>query len=155
MIFRRINNMGLFSRKPKSGEYDTEGSYRENGRVYLPQNKGWYTCVKCGKKLRWKDVDVDHIQPKSKGGSNDAYNLQVMCKHCNRSKGASTADTGKDLKRRGRQIDKDLEREKSRMIRDAKRDDPDAFKRTKIDKKAMDKAINGSDKDFDDYINSL
>ena len=26
-------------------------------------NHGWYTCVRCGKKLRKSDVDIDHIIP--------------------------------------------------------------------------------------------
>lgn len=147
--------MGLFSRKPKEGEYDTAGGYRKNGKMYLPQEKGWYTCTRCGKKLRWKDVDVDHIQPKSKGGSNDAYNLQVMCKHCNRSKGASTEDTKNDLKRRSKQIDSELENEKKRILKDAKKEIPRDYRRTRIDKRAMEKAINGSDKDFDNFIKEL
>lgn len=120
--------MGLFSRRPKEGEYNTERNYRENGRMYLPQKCGWYTCAGCGKKIRWKDVDVDHIQPKSKLGSNDAYNLQPMCRHCNRSKGASIENTRKDLKRRKGEIDKDLEKVKRQMIKDAKREKPEEFR---------------------------
>ena len=143
--------MGFFRKKPKLGEYDTEGGYRKNGREYLPQNNGWYTCARCGRKIRWKDCDVDHIQPKSKGGSNDAYNLQPMCKHCNRSKGASTEDTGRDLRRRRSEVDWELEREKGKI----RRENPDALKKTPIDKRALKRAINGNDKDFDDYLNGL
>ena len=62
-------------------------------------NHGWYTCVRCGKKLRKGDVDIDHILPQSYGGSNSADNLQCMCKHCNRSKGNGTDGTYEDYKR--------------------------------------------------------
>lgn len=36
--------------------------------------------------------DVDHIHPKSRGGSNAADNLTVACFSCNRSKGARTPE---------------------------------------------------------------
>lgn len=49
-------------------------------------NHGWYTCVRCGKKLRKGEVDIDHIIPKNYGGKDKLNNLQCMCKHCNRSK---------------------------------------------------------------------
>lgn len=56
--------------------------YFENNK----SNHGWYTCVRCGKKLRKSDVDIDHIIPQNWGGKHNLNNLQCMCKHCNRSK---------------------------------------------------------------------
>lgn len=56
---------------------------------YFKNNKsdhGWYTCVRCGKKLRKGDADIDHILPQNRGGSDNINNLQCMCRHCNRSK---------------------------------------------------------------------
>ena len=35
-----------------------------------------------------RDIDIDHIIPQKYGGSDELYNLQCMCKHCNRSKQA-------------------------------------------------------------------
>lgn len=61
--------------------------YRE---AWFKENKshyGWYTCVRCGKKIRKEDVDIDHIIPRSWGGRDNRNNLQCMCKWCNRSKG--------------------------------------------------------------------
>lgn len=60
--------------------------YRDDWFENNDSNHGWYTCVRCGKKLRKGDADIDHIIPQSLGGSDNINNLQCMCKHCNRSK---------------------------------------------------------------------
>ena len=44
-------------------------------------------CVQCG---RTSDLTVDHIRPRSRGGTNDRSNLQVLCRSCNSSKGNRT-----------------------------------------------------------------
>lgn len=48
------------------------------------------TCVYCNK----KDVplEVEHIIPKSRGGSSRVSNLTLSCSKCNREKGAQTAE---------------------------------------------------------------
>lgn len=46
------------------------------------------TCQICGAN-RYRDnvkIEVDHIIPVSKGGTNDIYNLQTLCQRCNREK---------------------------------------------------------------------
>lgn len=63
--------------------------YREKWFKDNPSDHGWYTCAKCGKKIRKKDVDIDHIIPQKYKGKDELYNLQCLCKHCNRSKQAS------------------------------------------------------------------
>jgi hypothetical protein len=40
-------------------------------------------CVICGAK---EDLSIDHIIPRSKGGTNDPENLQTLCRSCNSSK---------------------------------------------------------------------
>lgn len=60
----------------------------------------WYRCAHCGKwcgrpggeKAKIPDSDkmeVDHIKPWSQGGSDNLYNLQPLCKLCNRNKSAN------------------------------------------------------------------
>lgn len=44
-----------------------------------------HQCVVCG---TTENPTVDHIIPKSKGGTDDLENLRVMCKKHNTSKGA-------------------------------------------------------------------
>ena len=50
------------------------------------------------------DMDIDHIIPQKFGGSSSEWNLQCICKHCNRSKQASMSDTPRDLFNSGKRI---------------------------------------------------
>lgn len=40
-------------------------------------------CVKCGSRER---LEYDHIIPVTKGGSNTARNIELLCETCNRAK---------------------------------------------------------------------
>lgn len=60
--------------------------YRDDRFEKETSNMGWYYCSQCGKAIRKSDTDVDHIFPKSKGGSNSTWNTQLLCQSCNRSK---------------------------------------------------------------------
>lgn len=61
--------------------------YREN---WFANNKplifGKYRCVRCGGLFSKKEIEIDHRIPKRDGGTDDLWNLQPMCQHCNRSK---------------------------------------------------------------------
>lgn len=47
-----------------------------------------FKCVKCGKGVNDTDcLQVDHIIPVTKGGSNEESNLQTLCWECNIGKG--------------------------------------------------------------------
>ncbi|WCM21394.1 HNH endonuclease [Paraburkholderia bryophila] len=46
-------------------------------------------CVYCGKR---KHLTLDHVMPKSRGGSDDFENLALACRSCNSSKGARTPE---------------------------------------------------------------
>ncbi len=59
----------------------------EDVRVYVWRRDGG-RCVKCGSQ---ENLEFDHIIPLSKGGSNTARNIQLLCAKCNREKGADVA----------------------------------------------------------------
>lgn len=71
--------------------------YREKWFEANKSKNGWYRCTCCGKKFRKADIDIDHIVPKNRGGTDELWNLQPMCKHCNRSKQDDMGNTGSDL----------------------------------------------------------
>ena len=79
-------------------------NYRKTGLQYADSNNGWYKCVRCGKSFRKGDIEIDHIIPKSMGGTNSRSNLQCLCKHCNTSKGNKMSDTESDLRRRKKEL---------------------------------------------------
>lgn len=45
-----------------------------------------YTCVNCGSTEK-ESLEIDHIQPISKGGKTEPSNLQTLCRNCNIRKG--------------------------------------------------------------------
>ena len=48
-----------------------------------------YKCVYCGSS---KNLTVDHVRPKSKGGTDTADNLVTACRPCNQAKGSMHVD---------------------------------------------------------------
>ena len=44
-------------------------------------------CNGCKYHYQFKDLEVDHVIPKAKGGQDDDKNLQLLCGNCNRRKG--------------------------------------------------------------------
>jgi len=58
-------------------------------REYLLEK--WHrTCVYCG--VKDVPLQIEHIQPKSRGGSNRISNLALACEPCNRKKGAQLVE---------------------------------------------------------------
>lgn len=71
--------------------------YHNPGIRRLGKKGFWYRCAHCGK---WcgrpggehakisddQKMEVDHIRPWSQGGSDALWNLQPLCKPCNRKK---------------------------------------------------------------------
>jgi 5-methylcytosine-specific restriction endonuclease McrA len=47
-----------------------------------------YQCQYCGDTFQVKDLTIDHVKPKSKGGKTSWENCVAACKTCNHKKGA-------------------------------------------------------------------
>jgi hypothetical protein len=52
-----------------------------------------FTCQYCGRKTPEIVLELDHIIPRSKGGTDNEDNLTTSCWECNRGKGASLLTT--------------------------------------------------------------
>jgi 5-methylcytosine-specific restriction endonuclease McrA len=46
-------------------------------------------CYWCRKEFPMEKLTIDHLKPKSKGGSNNLENLRLACFECNNSRGNS------------------------------------------------------------------
>lgn len=61
-----------------------------------------YRCVRCG----WhKNLTVDHIVPRSRGGSDGMPNLQTFCYRCNQQKADSLPQQGEGQTRDERRVE--------------------------------------------------
>lgn len=57
------------------------------GARVVVMRRDTYMCQHCG--FRTRDLaEVDHVVPRSHGGTDDLDNLQVLCRPCNRRKGS-------------------------------------------------------------------
>ncbi len=72
-------------------KYHARGLRANRSRIYKRDN---HECVYCGSK---KDLTLDHVIPKSKGGGNDWTNLVTSCFKCNLKKGNKTPEEAKML----------------------------------------------------------
>jgi 5-methylcytosine-specific restriction enzyme A len=82
--------------KPKQSKSAPKSQLKQKRRSrYIPASirvsvlhRDQYKCVFCGRSSQQVPLEVDHITPFSKGGSNDLNNLQTLCLDCNRGKGS-------------------------------------------------------------------
>lgn len=84
----------LASREASKMQNPTNHSFQERQeRAAIPsevRREVWRRdegkCMKCGSRV---NLEYDHIVPVSKGGSNTARNIELLCQDCNRTKSAS------------------------------------------------------------------
>lgn len=70
-------------------EYQQGTLYGYEVREYLLEKWGC-TCAYCG--VKDVPLEVDHIQPRARGGSNRVSNLTLACRDCNRDKDSQKVD---------------------------------------------------------------
>jgi 5-methylcytosine-specific restriction endonuclease McrA len=80
-IHKRTHNANRRSRQRANGGKASSAEIA----VLFDHQKG--KCAHCGKRAR--KMEVDHIKPLLLGGTCDIGNLQLLCRGCNRSKGAT------------------------------------------------------------------
>jgi 5-methylcytosine-specific restriction endonuclease McrA len=63
-------------------------------------------CVWCGREVWRRDLTLDHVVPRSRGGHMTAENALVACRRCNRRRGSRPVDAyARDLLREGARVD--------------------------------------------------
>jgi 5-methylcytosine-specific restriction endonuclease McrA len=64
------------------------------------------TCVWCGRELWRRDLTLEHVVPRSRGGHLTEENALLACRSCNRRRGSRPADAYvRDLLREGADVD--------------------------------------------------
>jgi hypothetical protein len=57
---------------------------KKEGAIYWPIS----ITGRGGKWVHFSFLEIDHIQPESRGGKATIENLQLLCRNCNRTKGS-------------------------------------------------------------------
>ncbi len=80
-----VNNSQLNKKKYKKVTKQRTRHISKSVRVnvFVRDN---YRCIFCGRTSRQTELQIDHIIPFSKGGSNQINNLQTLCLDCNQGK---------------------------------------------------------------------
>ncbi|MCY3977275.1 MAG: DNA methyltransferase [Chloroflexi bacterium] len=73
---------------PKRTDLGELPNYRTHRHRLYGEQEG--LCLGCDTHFPFKVMEVDHILPKSRGGTDHIENLQLLCTHCNKSKGSRT-----------------------------------------------------------------
>ena len=73
---------------PKRTDLGDLPNYRTHRHRLYGVQEG--VCVGCETHFPFRVMDVDHMLPRSKGGTDHPDNLQLLCSGCNRSKGGRT-----------------------------------------------------------------
>ncbi|MEM8719360.1 MAG: HNH endonuclease [Cyanobacteria bacterium P01_G01_bin.39] len=74
------NNISTNKKNQKTSRYISKST-----RVSV-LHRDKYKCVFCGRSSQQIELQIDHIIPFSRGGSNQIDNLQTLCVDCNQGK---------------------------------------------------------------------
>ena len=88
-IWKGIHNRDLRTAKQLDRLERTEWGKLPHPRTHKKQLFGEQKgrCAACENNPGYENMEMDHIVPKSKGGTDHKSNLQLLCAGCNRKKG--------------------------------------------------------------------
>lgn len=92
-------------------------------------------CLCCGENNR-SILQVDHIIPRNRGGSNDKDNLQTLCKYCNSQKGTQVMNFRKNTTELTHQPEKNVKLNRIKYM------GPDEIENSELWKKIIKRNIN-------------
>lgn len=78
----------VLDKPPLRSDFGKLPNYRTHKHRLYGEQEG--VCNGCDTHFPFKVMEVDHILPRVKGGSDHYENLQLLCTHCNKSKGGKT-----------------------------------------------------------------
>ena len=93
-----------------------------------------FTCQYCGESAPDVILEVDHIKPVAKGGTNDIMNLITSCRDCNRGKSDKEISDDSVIKKQQKQIEELAERREQLEMMLKWRDSMHDLKEVCIDK---------------------
>ena len=77
-----------FEKADRSGISATRAVVRLTRKNLMLRDQ--FQCQYCGKRPSQRDLNVDHVMPRSRGGQDSWENLVVSCRFCNLKKGRRT-----------------------------------------------------------------
>jgi 5-methylcytosine-specific restriction endonuclease McrA len=111
----RFDTQALQNPEISGVEYQQGTLYGCEVRQYL-LTKWDHKCAYCGAKGENVPLNIDHIQPKSRGGSDRVSNLLLACVRCNQKKG--NRDISEFLARRPQRL-AEIEAQRKASLKDA------------------------------------
>ena len=76
---------------PQRTDIEAPINYRQNRHVLFGEQEG--KCNGCQMEFPFKMFEVDHMVPRSRGGTDHKSNLQLLCSPCNRIKATGPWNT--------------------------------------------------------------
>ena len=90
-VFPKLPKVKPAKKPAKKPRFSDTPEYREyKARLYEKQGGA---CIGCQLGLPMRNLTIDHIVPRSKGGTDEYENLQLLCNACNVLKGNKSQET--------------------------------------------------------------